>query len=216
MKRWSLSAVETMYGSLVETLPAVVYVAEPFPPYSTIYISPKIVTLGYTLDDWLSRPDMWVNVIHNEDRDWVLSTTEEVRGQRRENDYEYRLVGNDGSTHWLHDRGKFVLDEMGNPICWQGILLDITEQKKLEAEWELLIGQLQKVLLADVKTLRGLLTICSYCKKVRDDDRNHWEAIEQYLCEHSSAKFSHGVCPECYTDIVLPQFIMWMESKKED
>jgi CheY-like chemotaxis protein len=51
--------------------------------------------------------------------------------------------------------------------------------------------------LAHVKTLQGLLPICSYCKKVRDD-KNYWHQVEEYVTVNSEAKFSHGICPECF------------------
>ena len=50
--------------------------------------------------------------------------------------------------------------------------------------------------LEKVKLLTGLLPICAYCKKIRDED-NHWTQIEEYLCKHSEAQFSHSACPEC-------------------
>lgn len=50
--------------------------------------------------------------------------------------------------------------------------------------------------LEDVKTLRGILPICSSCKKIRDD-QGYWNQVEQYVSEHSEAQFSHGICPEC-------------------
>lgn len=50
--------------------------------------------------------------------------------------------------------------------------------------------------LASVKQLSGLLPICSYCKRIRDD-RDYWQQLETYLGDHSEAEFSHGVCPEC-------------------
>jgi DNA-binding response OmpR family regulator len=50
--------------------------------------------------------------------------------------------------------------------------------------------------LSNVRTLGGLLPICAYCKRIRDD-RDYWKQIEQYLAEHSNARFSHGICPEC-------------------
>jgi DNA-binding response OmpR family regulator len=58
--------------------------------------------------------------------------------------------------------------------------------------------------LASVKTLQGLLPICSYCKKIRND-RNYWQQVEGYICDHSEAQFSHGICPECYTQFVQPE-----------
>jgi hypothetical protein len=54
--------------------------------------------------------------------------------------------------------------------------------------------------LADVKTLRGLLPICAWCKKVRDDS-GYWSRIEEYVSEHTEAEFSHGICPECRTKL---------------
>jgi DNA-binding response OmpR family regulator len=57
--------------------------------------------------------------------------------------------------------------------------------------------------LAEVKTLRGLLPICMYCKKVRDE-REAWEAVEDYVARRSDAQFSHGVCPGCWDAVVKP------------
>ena len=58
--------------------------------------------------------------------------------------------------------------------------------------------------LAQVKQLQGLLPICCYCKKIRDD-KNYWQKVEEYLQIHSEVKFSHGICPDCWRDVVQPQ-----------
>jgi DNA-binding response OmpR family regulator len=58
------------------------------------------------------------------------------------------------------------------------------------------VAELEEAL-ASVRRLSGLLPICSYCKKVRDD-RNYWSQVEAYVTERSEAKFSHSICPECY------------------
>ena len=50
--------------------------------------------------------------------------------------------------------------------------------------------------LAQVKQLKGLLPICMYCKKIRNDE-NYWQQVEEYLVEHTEADFSHSICPEC-------------------
>lgn len=60
---------------------------------------------------------------------------------------------------------------------------------------------------ARVKRLEGLIPICCYCKKIRDD-RNYWEDVERYVSTHSNAQFSHGICPDCakkYVDPVLAE-----------
>jgi phosphoserine phosphatase RsbU/P len=54
--------------------------------------------------------------------------------------------------------------------------------------------------LANVKQLRGLLPICSYCKRIRGDDQ-YWQQVEGYISEHSDAQFSHGICPSCFATI---------------
>jgi DNA-binding response OmpR family regulator len=58
--------------------------------------------------------------------------------------------------------------------------------------------------LSSVKTLQGLLPICSYCKKIRDD-QNYWQQVEGYISDHSEAQFSHGICPDCYVRFVQPE-----------
>jgi DNA-binding response OmpR family regulator len=58
--------------------------------------------------------------------------------------------------------------------------------------------------LARVKQLQGLLPICSYCKKIRDD-QNYWQQVEGYISEHSEAVFSHGICPDCFEKFVKPE-----------
>jgi phosphoserine phosphatase RsbU/P len=64
------------------------------------------------------------------------------------------------------------------------------------------VRQLEEAL-SRVKELHGLLPICSYCKKIRDD-QNYWTQVESYLTSHTDIQFSHGICPECYERIVKP------------
>jgi phosphoserine phosphatase RsbU/P len=71
----------------------------------------------------------------------------------------------------------------------------ITLQERLAAR----VAELQ-VALASVRTLHGMLPICSYCKRIRADDR-YWQQIEAYIAERSEAQFSHGICPDCYVDV---------------
>lgn len=72
---------------------------------------------------------------------------------------------------------------------------DISQMKKIEQEREKLIRDLQKAL-NEVKTLSGLIPICSHCKKVRDDS-GYWDQVEHYISKHSNADFSHAICPDC-------------------
>ena len=57
--------------------------------------------------------------------------------------------------------------------------------------------------LTEVKQLNALLPICSYCKKIRDD-KDYWQSVEDYISQRTDAKFTHGICPECYEKVVKP------------
>jgi CheY-like chemotaxis protein len=72
-------------------------------------------------------------------------------------------------------------------------------QKKLADRVE----QLERAL-DQVKRLQGIIPICGYCKKIRDD-HDYWQNLDSYISTHSEAEFSHGICPSCYVDVVKPQ-----------
>jgi PAS domain S-box-containing protein len=76
-----------------------------------------------------------------------------------------------------------------------GMNIDISERKLAERDRERLIAELQTAL-GQLKTLGGLLPICSYCKKIRDD-QGYWSQLEAYFAKHSEAEFTHSICPDC-------------------
>jgi CheY-like chemotaxis protein len=76
--------------------------------------------------------------------------------------------------------------------CYGG---DVTGRKRMEAERDRLIVELQQAL-TNVKSLSGLLPICASCKKIRDD-QGYWSQVERYVQDHSQATFTHGMCPDC-------------------
>ena len=75
--------------------------------------------------------------------------------------------------------------------------------EKAEADLAVRVKELEAAL-AEVKLLRGLLPICSYCKRIREGEE-YTRSVEAYLTEHIDTKFTHGVCPECYEKHVRPQ-----------
>ena len=77
----------------------------------------------------------------------------------------------------------------------QATVRDITGRKREQARREALLAELRESL-AQVKYLSGLIPICSSCKKIRNN-KGVWESVEHYVAEHSDAKFSHGICPDC-------------------
>jgi PAS domain S-box-containing protein len=106
---------------------------------------------------------------------------------------ELRFRKKDGSpvTAWF-SAGAFAL---GDELCILTSIDDITRRKQVETEREHLIAGLQAAL-DKVKLLQGILPICMFCKRIRDKDGN-WHSMEHYITDHSTAEFSHGLCPDC-------------------
>lgn len=128
----ALRKSEAKYRSLINSLPAIVYVVEPEPPYKPIYVSPNIESLGYSQETWSGIPDFWNNIIHPDDREQVYKQNEEALSVKFEKELEYRIIAGDGSVKWIYDRGCYVNDENSNKIYWQGVMLDITDTKNAE------------------------------------------------------------------------------------
>jgi response regulator RpfG family c-di-GMP phosphodiesterase len=63
------------------------------------------------------------------------------------------------------------------------------------------VGRRTLALITNVKQLSGLLPICSYCKSIRSD-KDYWEQVDRYLCEHTDVKLSHGICPNCLPKVL--------------
>jgi PAS domain S-box-containing protein len=88
------------------------------------------------------------------------------------------------------------------------ICRDITDKKKAVKEREKLIQDLKEAL-AEIKTLRGILPLCSFCKKIRDDE-GYWEQVDIYINKNSEADISHGICPDCmkkhYPDVYKKKY----------
>jgi DNA-binding response OmpR family regulator len=74
---------------------------------------------------------------------------------------------------------------------------------QLQSELAQRVKELEAAL-AKVRQLEGCLPICSYCKKIRDDD-NYWQQIENYILAHSEAFFTHSICPDCYQKYIEPE-----------
>jgi PAS domain S-box-containing protein len=100
----------------------------------------------------------------------------------------------DGSTFPVEISSKVFLTSDGEEMNVM-IIRDITQRKRAEEERERLVLELKEAL-SQIKTLHGILNICSYCHKIRNDKGN-WEQMELYIRDRSEADFSHGMCPEC-------------------
>lgn len=108
---------------------------------------------------------------------------------------EHVHLSDDGAPYHAEVHAFPMLDERGELVRMVEFVIDVSVRKRAEAEREARVRELE-VALANVRTLRGLLPICSACKKIRDD-QGYWQQVEEYLLEHSDAEFSHSYCPEC-------------------
>jgi|GEM_PF-4588300 PAS domain S-box-containing protein len=108
---------------------------------------------------------------------------------------EVEMIHQDSSRLVAVFDGKVGYDANGTFKQMHCMLSDITERRRVLAEKDQLIGELQNAI-TQIKQLKGLLPICASCKKIRDD-RGYWQQLEVYIREHTEAEFSHGLCPEC-------------------
>jgi len=91
---------------------------------------------------------------------------------------------------------------------------DVTDKRMTEMQLEKTVVELRKAL-TKVKTLSGLLPICSSCKKIRDDN-GYWNEVEAYIHEHSEVEFSHGICPDCMRKLYPEQYESLIKKGKID
>ncbi len=175
--------------SLINSLPGVMYVFDRFGQFISWNRNLELIT-GYPKEEILNMSPL--DFISVEDKSKVQRTINEVF-ENGNGSVEARLLNISGQTIPYFFTGyKF---REGNDQFLIGVGLDISERARTEREKEKLINELQEML-SEVKKLSGLLPICASCKKIRDD-QGYWNQIESYIHEHSEAKFSHGMCPEC-------------------
>lgn len=134
----------------------------------------------------------------------------ETPGKQR---YESRVIPpNGGETREVVFHKSTFRDNRGKVQGIIGVVFDVSEQKKAEGERIRLIQELETAL-AEIKTLSGMLPICSSCKKIRDD-QGYWQQLETYIETHSQALFSHSICPVCSKALYGDQ--PWFKKLGED
>lgn len=150
--------------------------------------------LGWTREELMARP--FIEFVHPDDRERTLAQNRSVRGGGEALGFENRYLCKGGGFRWL--RWNAAPDAAQNVIY--SVARDVTEQKLAVMERERLIGELQQAL-AEVKSLQEIIPICSYCRKVRDDD-DFWQHVEAYIHTQTGSRFSHGVCPDCHGQLL--------------
>ena len=124
------------YEALLDRVPAIVYIADPGEAGPWIYVSAQIeAILGFSAEEWIADPELWVSRLHPADRREVL-TAERNRaatGSRQTMASEYRMLHRDGHVVWIRDDSVLVPDRSG-ALRWHGVISDITVQKEAEEE----------------------------------------------------------------------------------
>ncbi|MDZ7778345.1 MAG: PAS domain S-box protein [Gemmatimonadota bacterium] len=154
-------------------------------------------TLGFTIDELRARP--FIEFVHPDDRERTLAQNKRVRSGEHALGFENRYRCKDGSYRWLLWNAAPDLERR----VIYSVARDITERKRAEEERERLVRELQSAV-AEVNTLRDMLPICSYCRRIRGDE-DYWLSVEAYIAEHTKSRFSHAICPTCYESEVVPQ-----------
>lgn len=140
----------------------------------------------------------------------LLKTLESVQSDPTPLEIEYAIADKDGNTRWQQWQFLGIFDEDGDVLEIQSVGRDVTRQKMIEKEAEKNQEKFRnfaekrlreesdklKRELTRAQCLTGILLICASCKMIRDDS-GHWNQLETYIMDHSDAKFSHGICPQC-------------------
>ena len=145
--------------------------------------------LGWTTKELTSRP--FIEFVHPDDRERTLAQNARVRAGGQALGFENRYLCKDSTFRWLHWNAT---SDAAERVIYS-VARDVTAKKEAEAERERLVSELRTAL-AEVKVLREILPICSYCRKIRDDE-NYWMSVESYISRHTNTQFSHGICPSC-------------------
>jgi PAS domain S-box-containing protein len=133
--REELRDSETKYQSVAAHIPGAVYRTSGGPDGRELFLGEQIADIcGYSAKELLAGPIRCMDVIHPDDRDMVNEATAAAIAARQPYVVDYRIIHRDGSIRWLQDKGQAVFGEDGQPLFLDGVVFDVTERKKFEAE----------------------------------------------------------------------------------
>jgi PAS domain S-box-containing protein len=131
--REEVRLAQKRYRDLVESVPGVVYIAEPGEGGRWRYVSPQIEDLlGYSPEEWTSDPTMWFQRIHPDDRARVMEAEGNLIGSSHSDQPEYRMIARDGRVVWVRDQARYLEDGSGG--LFHGFMIDVTARKRVEED----------------------------------------------------------------------------------
>ena len=129
----TLREAHETYRHLVEGIPAVLYVDANDERSTNVYTSPQVEPLlGFTVERWRDDPDLWLEYVHEDDRERVVAEHRESLRTGEPFRTEYRFRTADDRLVWLRDEAVLVLDDDGKPAFWRGFMIDITQTKRAQ------------------------------------------------------------------------------------
>ena len=124
---------EHQYRSIVEHIPAVTYIGAVVRFAPTIYVSPNVEQmLGYSQTEWLADPEMWIKILHPDDKARAMAEIERHRETCEPFSLEYRMFSNDGKVVWVLDQAIIVRDDEGKPCYSHGVVMDVSDRKRAD------------------------------------------------------------------------------------
>ena len=149
---------EERFSGLISQVPAIICEVE-YPSCRFTFVSEYAETLlGYPVADWLSNPDFLSDHIHPDDRDKAIKLCLDSTERGEDHELEYRMLTRDGTYLWLHDKVQVIINDNAQPAGMRGVMINITERKRIEAERErlfnILEASLNEVYTFNTETLR--------------------------------------------------------------
>lgn len=139
-----LKEAETRYRGLVESVPLVIYTAEPGIAGRWHFISPQITNMtGFTPEEWINDPELWYSRVHPDDRVRTMQDETDALREGKMPRLEYRLLTKEGRYIWISDEGFVFVDS--SIMLVQGFMLDITSRKLAEEQLNRRLADLQAV-----------------------------------------------------------------------
>ena len=125
----ALRTSEAKYRALVDRVPAIIYINSFAEASTEFYVNSQVEkVLGFSQAEWAEGATLWLRQLHTEDRRRVLRDMALSQDSGAPFVCDYRLMARDGTVLWFHDEAVLVQDETGAPLCFQGVMLDITER----------------------------------------------------------------------------------------
>jgi PAS domain S-box-containing protein len=189
-----LEAAETRYALLAETSPSGIWQTDV--QGNNTYVSRRWSEItGIPQDEAMG--DGWSATIHPDDREMVRRGWYEAAPASDSYESEFRFAHPGGRTVWVLCISRPVRQGDGATVGWIGTITDITAIKEKETALEA-ANLLLKQKMTEIRTLRGILPICSHCNSIHEEDGG-WTPLESYVRRRTEVSLSHSICPTCFS-----------------